>query len=151
MRRLLSLLREAGEPEQHSPQPSLARLEELVGQVEAAGVPVQLTITGVRGEAPPGVELSAYRIVQEALTNVLRHAGPGARTAVELAYAGDHIDLAVIDTGKGSDSVARGGGGHGLIGIRERVAVAGGTVTAGPEPEGGFAVRARLPYAVGLP
>ncbi|CAA9295631.1 MAG: hypothetical protein AVDCRST_MAG61-558 [uncultured Friedmanniella sp.] len=148
MRRLLALLREADEPEQHAPQPSLARLKELAQQVEAAGVPVRLEVTGAGAAPPPGVELSAFRIVQEALTNVLRHAGPGARATVEVRYAPDHLDLAVVDTGRGSGSARPSTGGHGLIGIRERVFVAGGRVAAGPEPQGGFAVRARLPYAV---
>ena len=148
MRRLLSLLREADEPQSHAPQPSLARLEELVSQVESAGVPVRLEVTGDSGAAPPGVELSAFRIVQEALTNVLRHAGPDARATVEVRYAADHLDLAVVDTGQGSVTAGHSTGGHGLIGIRERVGVAGGSVTVGPEPQGGFAVRARLPYAL---
>jgi signal transduction histidine kinase len=150
MRRLLSVLRDSDEPDDLGPQPSLARLGELVSHVEASGVPVGLTVTGGPGEAPPGVELSAYRIVQEALTNVLRHAGPGARAAVELSYGGDHIDLAVVDTGDASTATASSpaGRGSGLIGIRERVAVVGGSVTVGPEPQGGFAIRARLPYTL---
>jgi signal transduction histidine kinase len=94
---------------------------------------------------PPGVDLSAYRIIQEALTNVLKHAGP-ARATVCITYGPDDLTLCVADTGAGPASTN--GTGHGLVGIRERVAVVGGEIETGPGPSGGFVVRARLPYSV---
>jgi signal transduction histidine kinase len=146
MRRLLSLLREAEDDNgaRSEPQPTLDRLDDLVEQVRSSGLPVDLRVHGV-GPVPPGVDLSAYRIVQEALTNVLKHGGPQARATVEIVYGDDDLDVAVRNTG--SVNGHENGAGHGLIGIRERVAVVGGEVDAGPET-GGFAVRARLPYSV---
>jgi len=144
MRRLLGLLRESDEQLALAPQPTLARLDDLVGQVREAGLPVELSIEGEPTELPPGVDLSAYRIVQEALTNALRHAGP-ASARVTVRYAEGELDLEVSDDGTGSGN--GGGAGHGLSGIRERVAVFGGDVEAGSRPEGGYAVRARLPYS----
>jgi signal transduction histidine kinase len=112
--------------------------------VRDAGLPVELSIEGIATELPPGVDLSAYRIVQEALTNALKHAGP-ATARVTVRYRDGELDLEIADDGAGS---ANGGGaGHGLAGIRERVAVFGGDVQAGSRPEGGYAVRARLPYS----
>jgi signal transduction histidine kinase len=146
MRRLLSLLRDAEDEGsgRSEPQPTLDRLDDLVEQVRRSGLPVDLTVHGC-GPVPPGIDLSAYRIVQEALTNVLKHGGPQARATVEIVYGDDDLDVAVRNTGRAAAHVN--GGGHGLIGIRERVAVVGGSVDAGPET-GGFAVRARLPYSV---
>ena len=145
MRRLLSLLRDAeDEGGRGEPQPTLDRLDDLVAQVRSSGLPVDLRVRG-NGPAPPGVDLSAYRIVQEALTNVLKHGGPQARATVDIVYGEDDLDVAVCNTGQVDGH--HNGGGHGLIGIRERVAVVGGEVDAGPET-GGFAVRARLPYSV---
>jgi signal transduction histidine kinase len=144
MRRLLGLLRESHERLALAPQPTLARLDDLVGRVRDAGLPVELSIEGIATELPPGVDLSAYRIVQEALTNALKHAGP-ATARVTVRYRDGELDLEIADDGAGS---ANGGGaGHGLAGIRERVAVFGGDVQAGSRPEGGYAVRARLPYS----
>lgn len=144
MRRLLALLRDTEGDSDHSPQPSLARLDELVADVERSGLPVAVETDGDARGVPPGVDLSAYRIVQEALTNVLKHAGPATAT-VSLFFGSDDLTLAVTDTGSGGRV---NGTGHGLVGIRERVAVAGGEVEAGPGPDGGFTVRARLPYSV---
>ena len=144
MRRLLALLRDTEGDAEHAPQPSLARLDDLVADVEESGLPVVGETTGDDAGIPPGVDLSAYRIIQEALTNVLKHAGPATAT-VSLAYGADDLTLAVTDTGAGGHV---NGTGHGLVGIRERVAVVGGEVEAGPGPDGGFAVRARLPYSV---
>ncbi len=107
-------------------------------------MPVELEIHGDVQSVPPGVDLSAYRIVQEALTNVLKHAGPST-ARVTLTYDTDALDIRVADDGAGG---AVNGTGHGLIGIRERVAVVGGEITAGSRPEGGFEVVARLPYSV---
>ena len=152
MRRLLAVLRDT-EPEgrsadDHSPQPSLAHLDRLLEHVRESGVPVEVGVVGDARDLPPGVDLSAYRIVQEALTNVLKHSAR-AEARVVLEYADNALAVTVIDNGipgpvNGTDP----GGGHGLIGIQERVAVVGGSVTAGPRPDGGFEVRATLPYAL---
>lgn len=149
MRRLLALLRDTDEDAARAePQPSLERLDQLVEQVRGSGLAVDVAVSGDRLPIPPGLDLSAYRIVQEALTNVLKHGGPGARACVELTYRPEELEVAVTNTGTLSLSAANGG--HGLIGIRERVAVAGGSVEVGPAG-GGYAVRARLPYGLGAP
>jgi signal transduction histidine kinase len=147
MRRLLALLRDADEdPARAEPQPSLERLDQLVEQVRGSGLPVDVAVSGDPLPVPPGLDLSAYRIVQEALTNVLKHAGPGARARVELTYGPEELEVAVTNSGTLGPSASNGG--QGLIGIRERVAVAGGSVEVGPAG-GGYAVRARLPYLLG--
>jgi signal transduction histidine kinase len=146
MRRLLALLRDSGAETYGSrdePAPSLERLDHLLHQVRESGLPVELGITGEVMPLPPGLDLSAYRIVQEALTNVLTHAGPQARARVELVYGADALVVEVTNSGRVPP--ARSSAGQGLIGIRERVGVAGGSVQAGPVT-GGYAVRARLPY-----
>ena len=142
MRRLVGLLRETDEGAALAPQPTLAQLDQLVEHVRSAGLPVEVEREGSPVELPPGVDLSAYRIVQEALTNALKHAGP-ARALVTLRYGATGIDVDVTDDGRGA---AAGGEGHGLVGIRERVAVVGSELEAGPRDSGGFAVRAHLPY-----
>jgi signal transduction histidine kinase len=147
MRRLLAVLRDTEEPSSTAPLPSLAGIGTLLEDVRGAGLSVELHEEGSRRDVPPGVDLSAYRIVQEALTNVLKHAGP-AQAVVHLEYGEDALRISVVDNGT---TVADGNGsgvGHGLIGIGERVAVVGGEVTAAPRPEGGFEVAARLPYSV---
>jgi signal transduction histidine kinase len=146
MRRLLALLRDTEDSPLGDPQPTLDRLPDLVEDVRGSGLPVALHVSGSPSDVPPGVELSAYRIVQEALTNVLKHAGSGATATVDLAYGDGALELCVRDDGRGADGDGRPG--HGLVGIRERVAVVGGQVTTGPRAEGGFAVSVRLPYAV---
>src|SRR3954453_5519961 len=147
MRRLLGLLRSTEEDGARAePQPSLQRLDELVDEVRSSGLPVELEVSGDPLPVPPGLDLSAYRIVQEALTNVLKHAGPHAHAKVELVYGPDDLEVAVPNDGATTTSGA--GTGHGLIGIRERVSVAGGSVEAGPA-EGGYVVRARLSYLLG--
>ena len=146
MRRLLSLLRDAEDGPQTGPQPSLQRLDALLEEIRGSGLPVELKLTGNRTQVPPGVDLSAYRIIQEALTNILKHAGPDAFATVEVALEEDAVDLAVVN--EVAVAVETAGAGQGLIGIRERVAVVGGQVEAGPCRDGGFAVRARLPYTV---
>ncbi len=145
MRRLLAILRDTEGDATTSPQPSLSRLDELLEDVRGSGLPVQVSTAG-HHDVPPGVDLSAFRIIQEALTNVLKHAGP-ATARVELTYGDDDLTLRVSDDGR-SVPAMNGGRGHGLLGIRERVAVVGGEVEAGPCPTGGFEVRARLPYSV---
>ncbi len=144
MRRLLGMLRASDGEAALAPQPSLARLGELAGQVRAAGLPVEVVVEGEPIELPPGIDLSAYRIVQEALTNALKHAGP-ARARVVVRYLPDELELEIVDDGPGT---ANGdGAGHGLLGMRERVAVFGGALEAGPRPAGGYALRATLPIA----
>jgi signal transduction histidine kinase len=144
MRRLVGLLRESDEALELAPQPTLSRLDHLVAQVQAAGLPVEVAIEGTPVELPPGVDLSAYRIVQEALTNALKHAGP-TQARITLHYRADGLDVGIADDGVGADSGGNGAG-YGLAGIRERVLVVGGELDAGPRPDGGFAVHARLPY-----
>jgi signal transduction histidine kinase len=144
MRRLLGLLRESGEQLAFAPQPSLARIDVLAGQVTAAGLPVEVEVRGEAVELPPGVDLSAYRIVQEALTNALKHAGP-ARARVVIGYEPGELVLEIADDGVGAGNGD--GTGQGLVGIRERASVFGGDIEAGPGSDGGYAVRARLPYA----
>ena len=143
MRRLVGLLREADDS--LAPQPTLAQLPVLLDQMRNAGLGVELDIDGDAVELPPGVELSAYRIVQEALTNALKHSGP-ATAHVTLRYGARDLEIEVADDGHGGTGSRHSG--HGLVGMRERVTVVGGDLVAGPRSEGGFAVRARLPYGV---
>jgi signal transduction histidine kinase len=144
MRRLLGVLRQPEDDVALAPQPGLGQVDALVEQARRAGLPIELTVEGERRELSPGLELSAYRIVQEALTNVLKHAGP-ARARVLLRYGGDALEIAVEDDGAGTGN--GGGGGHGLVGARERAALYGGELEAGPLAGGGYALRARLPLA----
>ena len=144
MRRLLGALRADDEEPALQPQPSLHRLDALAAAVTEAGLPVEVHVEGEPPELPPGVDVSAYRIVQEALTNALRHAGP-ARAVVRVRYGEGEVGIEVADDGRGATS-ANGDGGHGLVGIRERVHVYGGEFEAGDRPEGGWAVRATLPF-----
>ncbi|HEX4734781.1 MAG TPA: histidine kinase [Thermoleophilaceae bacterium] len=142
MRRLLGMLRFDDEEIALAPQPSLSRIDELVASLGAASMPVEVRIEGKPVELPPGVDVSAFRIVQEALTNALKHAGP-ARARVTVRYTPDDLELEIVDDGRGNGH--GGGTGQGLVGIRERVAVYGGDVESGRRPEGGYALRARLP------
>lgn len=141
MRRLLGVLREDAEVDR-APQPSLARLNELVETARAAGTPVTLTLEGTVEPLPPGIDLCAYRILQEALTNVRRHA-PGASIEVGLVYTPDTLQLRVRDYGPGPDGPVEDT--HGLLGMRERALMVGGTLTAGAAAGGGFVVEAQLP------
>jgi signal transduction histidine kinase len=141
LRRTLGLLR--GDAAETAPPAGLDRLDELVGQVREAGLAVTLRRDGEATPLPPAVDLSAYRIAQEALTNVLKHAGAASAT-VTVAYRPDGLHLTVVDDGTAAPA-GPDGGGQGLIGMRERVMLFGGELTAGRRPEGGFAVRARLP------
>jgi signal transduction histidine kinase len=144
MRRLLNLMRRDDEQVALAPQPSLAHLDVLADSVRAAGLPVELRVEGERVPLPSGIDLSAYRIVQEALTNALKHAGP-ARARVTVRYARDGVELEIADDGPGA-STGGDGGGHGLVGMGERVAVYGGTLRSGNRPGGGYAVSVRLPF-----
>ena len=142
MRRLVGMLRsDAGDP--LAPQPGLNDLPTLVTQVREAGLPVELHVDGEPRELPVGIELSAYRIVQEALTNARKHAGE-AHASVRVHYGAESLELEIVDDGGGGAAPVSSGG-HGLVGMRERVALYGGRVDAGRRPSGGFAVRVLLP------
>lgn len=143
LRRLLGVLRNTDDPVALTPQPGIAQLDSLVQQVRAAGLPVELRMEGEIPVLPAGIDLSVFRIVQEALTNTLRHAGP-ARACVTVCYRDDYLDVEVVDDGAGTAQQGAAGPGHGLVGIGERVAMFDGVLRAGPRPEGGFAVVARL-------
>jgi signal transduction histidine kinase len=156
MRRLLGVVRrdpvlDGGADPMLAPQPGMEALPALVDQVRAAGTTVRLDLHGEPVALSPGVDLSAYRIVQEALTNALKHAGPGARVTVDVTFAPDRLAIEVTDDGAGPvpDSTAPDGSGSGLRGIAERVAMLGGTLSAGPGPDRGFRVRVVLPLAAG--
>jgi signal transduction histidine kinase len=149
LRLLVGVLRRGEDEDERAPAPGLDRLAELVGQAKDAKVEVSVEINGERRALPDGADLSAYRIIQEALTNVVRHVGP-TRARVRLDYRADEIIISVVDEGGRRWDPPRadpGGGGNGLIGMRERVALYGGELTAGPYGHG-FEVRATLPTAV---
>ena len=148
MRRMLGVLRDAdGAPGSLAPSPGLDDLGALVADLGRSGLIVDLRIEGERPEVPAGVDLSAYRIVQEALTNVIKHAGAD-RAAVTVRYGEDAVTVEVDDEGHGPVAGLPPAGGHGLVGMRERVALYDGQLDVGPSPEGGFHVVARLPLAV---
>jgi signal transduction histidine kinase len=162
LRTILNVLRAADEPDPTAPQPGLAQLDALAATVRRAGLPTTVrwagaptgSLAGTLPDLPPAVDLTGYRIVQESLTNTLRHAGPATAT-VEVAIQDGHLAIAVTDTGRGLPGDAGqpgspagsggGNGGHGLAGMRERAVSVGGTLEAGPATGGGFRVAARLP------
>jgi signal transduction histidine kinase len=145
MRRLLGVLRreEEGASQARAPQPGIGELGELLDQARTAGLPVSFTVEGVPQPLPGGAALAAYRIVQESLTNARKHAGPVASASVVLRYSADALELTISDDGRGA--AAPDGAGHGLTGMRERVAMFGGSVAAGPRQGGGFEVIATIP------
>ncbi|MET9226814.1 sensor histidine kinase [Lentzea sp. NPDC003310] len=148
MRRLLGVLRSEDAETQWAPQPDARGVVELAENARAAGVPVRLEITGDVDDLPVGVGLSIYRIVQEALTNTIKHAGSGTTALVRLARSPEELRLEVTDNGFGTPhDVVKVSGGNGLIGMRERAAVLGGEFEAGPNPGGGWRVRATFPLA----
>ncbi|MDQ1286756.1 MAG: hypothetical protein QG622_321 [Actinomycetota bacterium] len=157
MRRLLAVLREGSETDgsapalspQLGPQPGAGDLGELVERVRAGGLDVTADVDDETRELEPGLGLAVYRIVQEGLTNVLKHAGPAAHATVRVRRTATDLAVEVLDDGRGAGAVppAPAGPGHGLMGMRERVATFGGTLSAGPRPGGGFAVRATIPVA----
>ncbi len=153
MRALLGVLRRGGDLEQPAPgevalapMPGLDQLDELLDQTRAAGLPVSCAVEGRPRPLAAGTALTAYRIIQESLTNTRKHAGSMARANVVLRYTDNAVELAVTDNGIGA-TAACDGAGHGLTGMTERAAMYGGTVQAGPRPGGGFGVMARLPVA----
>jgi signal transduction histidine kinase len=145
LRTMLAALRQVGEDAPRRPAPGLDRLPDLIATTRAAGVPVRSETAGERGPLPAAVDLAAYRIIQESLTNVARHAGRATAT-VRLSYAPGWLGIEVSDTGRlPAAGTGRASAGSGIAGMRERAAAVGGTLTAGPRPGGGFAVTARLP------
>jgi signal transduction histidine kinase len=152
MRRLLGVLRQPESMDLSSPlgpAPGLDRVDELVSQASQAGVAVSVQVSGSPRELPPGVDLSAYRIIQEALTNIVRHVGP-SNASVAIRYSPDDVSVEVLDDGgsRGADaSSSSDGTGHGLVGMRERVGLFGGSLEVGPRRGGGFRVFACLPAA----
>lgn len=146
MKRLIGMLRADDVELGLAPQPGLAEVERLVAQMQEAGLRVKLMVEGTPRAVPIGIDLSAYRVVQEALTNSLKHAG-GAEASVTLRYGRTGLEVEVVDDGHGTGA---GDAGHGLVGMRERVGLFGGTFEAGPREDGGFAVRALLPLEGGV-
>jgi len=146
LRAILNVLRQADDADPTQPAPGTAQLEDLIAGASRAGLETAFTVTGDPVPLPAAVDLAAYRIIQESLTNTIRHAGP-ATASVTLGYAHDELRVDVTDTGRGQPVLAGNGGGHGLAGMRERAAAVGGTVETGPGPAGGFRVAARLPLA----
>ncbi len=146
MRRLLGLLR-TSEVERHTPQPGLARISQLVAQLEEAGLSVEVIVEGEKREVPPGIDLNAFRIIQESLTNALKHGGPDTRATVRLVYRPEHITIEVTDNGRGAAEGlgAAEANGQGLVGMRERAALLAGEFAAGPRRGGGYRVWAHLP------
>jgi signal transduction histidine kinase len=154
MRRMLGVLRngDAESAASLTPQPSLVDVGEAVERSTEAGVTAELVVSGVVRDLPPGVELTGFRIVQEALTNVLKHAGSAASVTVTIDYGADDLVIDVSDNGRGAISaLSNSGGGNGLLGMRERVEIYGGTLSAGPRAGGGYSVRAVLPTGETVP
>lgn len=150
LRRLLGVLRSEETPGERTPQPGTQSLSELAARVRSVGLPVQLDIVGNVDDLPAGVGLGIYRIVQEALTNSLKHAGAGSSATVRVERVGDRVELSIVDNGHRASSTLVGvSGGNGLIGMRERALVFGGTLEAGPKPSGGWQVLASLPIGAG--
>jgi signal transduction histidine kinase len=151
MRALLGVLREDGGQE-YAPQPDVAAIDQLIADVQASGLDLDLIVEGTPMPMPAGPQLAAYRIVQESLTNVLKHAGPACRAWVRLHWRPDGLEIAVLDDGRGAaaavaeDGPVPSGSGHGLLGMRERAELHGGRLTAAPRHGGGFGVHAVLPY-----
>jgi signal transduction histidine kinase len=146
MRRVVGALRDPEGGPALAPQPSLSRIDTLVAHARETGLPVDLEIEGEPVPLPAGVDLTAYRLVQEGLTNAIRHAS-AKHADVRVRYDCDHVEIEVCDDGRGVDGEASTAGGHGLVGMRERVSIYGGELAAGPRAEGGYRLRARLPVA----
>jgi signal transduction histidine kinase len=142
MRRLLGILEQGTDPHALAPPPGLANIDELVSEARAAGLTTELHIEGLPAPVSPALDLCAYRVVQEALTNAIKHVAP-ARAAVSVRWGDHQLELEISDDGSGPGTNLPGG--HGIAGMHERVALHGGTFSAGREHDGGFTVRARLP------
>jgi signal transduction histidine kinase len=147
LRGILNVLRQADEADERSPAPRLAQLDTLVENATHAGLPTSVLVNGRARTLAPTVDLTAYRIVQESLTNALRYAGPTS-ARVTLSYADDELQVEVLDGGRGDPEGTSEGAGHGIAGMRERAEAVGGTLIVGPGSEGGFRVHARLPLSV---
>jgi len=145
MRRMVGLLRAPEEASETEPLPRLAEVEQLVETVRAAGVPVDLEVQGDVRRLTDGTELSAYRIVQESLTNSVRHGGPDVTATVAIEYNEDHLNLLILDDGRGASTEDDDEVGHGLVGMKERITVLGGEFSAGPRTGGGYQVHAIIP------
>ena len=146
VRRILGALREKHDDPGYSPMPGLDAVGDLAAELTTAGLPVQVRIEGDRGHIPAALDLTAYRLVQESLTNVVKHAGP-AHAQVTVRYQTDAVTIEVVDDGHPAAATRdRANPGHGQLGMRERVAVFGGSLTTGAPPDGGYRVTARLPY-----
>ena len=150
MRRLVALLR-GSDPAEDTDSRRPITIDRLVERARSAGLAVQLRLTGSREHVPAAVELTVHRVLQEALTNILRHAGTGTQAVVRVNYGPDAVDLEATDNGRAKAPLTEQRGGHGLIGMRERVAVHGGELSAGPLPEGGWRVQARVPLPIPKP
>ena len=155
MRKMLGLLKQDAQPQDGSapldpnqprPQPGVSSLPELIDNVRDAGLSVDYQVTGTPRDLPALLGLTAYRIVQEGLTNTLKHAGPGARTSVHLDFGREMLTVVVTDDGRGAGVAPSSDPGHGLVGMRQRASISGGTVNAGPKAGGGYEVIAKLPY-----
>ncbi|WP_155054990.1 sensor histidine kinase [Streptomyces blattellae] len=146
LRATVGLLRQSDDPEAPTePAPGLVRLDELLGTFRSAGLQVEVACTDHGSTLPAAVDLAAYRVIQEALTNVRKHAGAEAKAEVSVVRVGPNVEITVLDDGVGEDDLPDAGGGHGLIGMRERVTALRGTLTTGPRYGGGFRVHAILP------
>jgi signal transduction histidine kinase len=144
MRRLVGMLHEEEANPSYAPQPGMQALDTLIDRVRAAGLPVDLEVEGARRELPPGVDLAAYRVVQEALTNTLKHAGP-TRAWVQICWSEDELRIEVSDDGRNTTTST----GYGQAGMRERMRLYGGRLESGPRSEGGYVVRAYVPIGSG--
>ncbi len=145
MRRMVGLLRAPEEASDTEPLPHLAEVEQLVEKVRAAGVPVDLEVEGDVRRLADGTELSAYRIIQESLTNSVRHGGPDVTAKVAISYSEDQLNLLIVDDGRGASAESGDEVGHGIVGMRERITVLGGEFSAGPRTGGGYQIHAIIP------
>jgi signal transduction histidine kinase len=146
MHRMLRFLRQEGDPTERAPAPTLRRLDALSAQLSAATLSVDVRVEGEEQPLPTSVDLAAYRVVQEALTNTVKHA-EASRAEVRVRYRPEEVEVEIVDDGRGTATAPTTPSGHGLIGMRERVALHGGQLTAGPRPGGGFAVHATFPLS----
>ncbi len=147
MRRLLDVLRPQSADRNRTPQPGLERLDELVSQMQDAGLRVDVAVIGDPAPLPAGIDLNAYRIIQESLTNALKHGGPRTSARVVISYAPESLGIEVTDDGRGAAVALRGNGqtGQGIVGMQERIALLHGKIATGPRPGGGYRVKTHIP------